>query len=103
MNPSKAAAQTPSICRMVVYHGHGHPVPEQWPAVVQAVNPDGSLKLFVFGGRGHSLIERSIEGEGVNEWSWPARENENKAVSSKAPSGDSAAGQTSPPPPVAQT
>jgi hypothetical protein len=97
MNPSKANAQIPSICRMVVYRGHGHPEPEQYPAVVQSVNPDGSLKLFVFGPRGHMLIERSTEGEGVNEWTWPV------AVSSKAQAAPSDAGQTSQPPPAVQT
>jgi hypothetical protein len=67
-----AIAPAPGICRMVVFHDHGHPIPSDLPAVIQAVAADGSLSLFVMGLRGavpRTGIKQGIE---VGQWSWPA-------------------------------
>jgi hypothetical protein len=70
---AKAGPQIPSICRMVTYHGHGHPEPAEWPAVVLRINPDGTLMLTVLTEKGPMQVASSEAGVGVNQWSWPLR------------------------------
>jgi hypothetical protein len=41
--------------------------------VVQKVNPDGSLKLFVMSDKGHAPVSAATQGVGVGQWNWPAR------------------------------
>jgi hypothetical protein len=58
--------------RMVVYHTHGHPVPEVWPATILRVNADGTLMLFVMTGKGAMIVDHvGANTGGVNQWSWP--------------------------------
>jgi hypothetical protein len=71
-----AAAQRPSICRMVVYNDHGHPTPEQWPAVVVRVNANGSLCLYVMRSKNSGPIDNVTEGTAVGSWQWPSRETQ---------------------------
>lgn len=58
---------------MVVYNGHGHPEPEQMPAVIRAVHADGSLDLTVFGPRGCTPASSVKQGTIVGTWNWPTR------------------------------
>jgi hypothetical protein len=72
---AKGQAQRPSICRAVVYNDHGHPTPEQWPAIVLRVNVDSSLMLTVFNSKGPMQVDHATEGSGVGQWQWPALTN----------------------------
>ncbi len=72
-DPNLPRPQKPSLGRIVQYHSHGHPVPAAWPAIIQRVNENGTLKLFVFGERGAVHADQVFEGSGVNQWAWPER------------------------------
>ncbi len=56
---------------MVVFHGHGHPKPEDSPAVVRSSNADGTLNMTVFGPRGSVPHENVVQGAAVGQWDWP--------------------------------
>lgn len=65
----------PTIGRIVLYGQlNGLPaVRERHPAIVQAVNDDGSVRLFVFGPASYSIQNNVTEGEGPGQWIWPTR------------------------------
>lgn len=72
----------PSIGRVVVYNHPGSAdgkfPPKQSPAIVQKVNDDGSVELFVMSVYGgiffnHGVIESAIDKPAPSTWSWPAR------------------------------
>lgn len=70
--------QAPSICRMVVYNhpgsADGKYPPRKSPAVVQEVNEDGSVNLFVMSVTGGIFFaQKCTEGEGGSQWNWPPR------------------------------
>lgn len=73
-----AGSQVPSICRLVVYH---HPekallsqAPIDSPAVVQGVNTDGTVNLFVMSQKNGIFFVKNVPfGEWRGQWSWPPR------------------------------
>jgi len=74
--------QKPSIGRIVIYN-HPGSADGRWgrkqsPAIVQAVNEDGTTELFVMSVYGgiffnHSVAESDINDPQPSTWSWPAR------------------------------
>jgi hypothetical protein len=72
------AAPQPSIGRIVVYNHPGSAdgkfPPKQSPAIVQKVNEDGTVELFVMSVYGGIFFNHSVEqGDGPSQWNWPAR------------------------------
>jgi len=72
----------PSICRIVVYNHPGSAdgkfPPKRSPALIQAVNPDGTVEMVVFSVYGglffnHNVAESPTEAPQPSTWSWPAR------------------------------
>lgn len=68
----------PSICRCVVYHhpgsADGKYAARESPAMVQAVNEDGTVELIVFSVYGGIFFNHNVvEGTGPGQWSWPER------------------------------
>ncbi len=65
----------PSIGRIVIYHHPGsadgtHPA-RQSPAVIQQVNADGTVDLWVFGPHGFHKNNGTVQGTGPCQWDWP--------------------------------
>lgn len=72
------AEQAPSIGRIVVYNHPGSAdgkfPPKQSPAIVQKVNDDGTLELFVMSVYGGIFFNHSVEmGDGPSQCNWPVR------------------------------
>jgi hypothetical protein len=68
----------PSIGRIVVYNhpgsADGRFPPKQSPAVVQLVNEDGTVELFVMSVYGGLFFNHNVEqGDGPSQWQWPLR------------------------------
>lgn len=68
----------PSIGRIVVYNhpgsADGRFPPKQSPAVVQRVNEDGTVELFVMSVYGGLFFNHNVEqGDGPSQWQWPLR------------------------------
>lgn len=68
----------PSIGRIVIYNhpgsADGKYPPKQSPAVVQVVNADESVDLFVMSVTGGIFFGKSItQGDGPSQWNWPPR------------------------------
>ena len=68
----------PSIGRIVVYHHPGSAdgkfPPKVSPAIVQKMNEDGTVELFVMSVYGGLFFNHNVtEGEGPSQWSWPPR------------------------------
>lgn len=67
----------PSIGRIVVYNhpgsADGKYPPTQSPAIIQAVAPDGTVRLFVFGPKGQHMDDGLTQGDGPCQWNWPPR------------------------------
>jgi hypothetical protein len=61
--------------RMVIYNHpgslDGKHKPMQSPAMIQRVNEDGTLFLWVFGPYGISFNPSIKQGDGPSEWNWP--------------------------------
>ncbi len=53
------------------------------PLIVNSVNPDGSVRGWVFGPTGIHLQERCVMGQGFQEWIWPPRTDEEIAAIKK--------------------
>lgn len=70
---SQSTTPTPSIGRIVLYNGHGHPQPEQTPAIIRRVNDDGTLDLTVFSPIGCVPSKAILQGSLVGQWMWPTR------------------------------
>lgn len=73
----------PSICRLVVYNhpgsADGKYPPRQSPAVVQVVNPDETVDLFVMSVTGGIFFAKGCsQGDGPSQWNWPAYEPQSK-------------------------
>jgi hypothetical protein len=68
-----APKPTPSICRIVVYNDHGHPKPAPCPAVIRAVNADGTVDLTAFHPKGCVPHDKVKQGDAVGTWNWPVR------------------------------
>ena len=74
--------QKPSIGRIVVFNHPGsadglHP-PKQSPAIIQKVNEDGTLELFVMSVYGGIFFNHNVKqvteiGSVASRWEWPAR------------------------------
>lgn len=68
---------TPSIGRIVLYHhpgsADGRYPPSVSPAIIQALGPNDTVRLFVFGPKGQHMDDGISEGEGPCQWSWPPR------------------------------
>jgi hypothetical protein len=68
----------PTVGRIVLFHSHVDGA--RWPAIVQSVDYDGSLRLFVFGP--HVGLPQVIAlaedvpatSESQGYWSWPPRQ-----------------------------
>jgi hypothetical protein len=58
---------------MVLFNGHGHPVPAATPAVIRKVNDDGTIDLTVFGEKGCIPYSGIRQGTAVGQWNWPPR------------------------------
>lgn len=73
--------QKPSIGRTVVYNHPGSAdglhAPKQSPAIIQKVNEDGTVELFVmsvYGGIFFNHNVKQVEGEDrASRWEWPVR------------------------------
>lgn len=77
--------QKPSIGRIVIYNHPGSAdglhAPKQSPAIVQKVNEDGTLELFVMSVYGGIFFNHNVqEYKGLtsdedsrSKWSWPER------------------------------
>ena len=72
--------QYPSQGRIVIYRHPGTadgtslgPV-QTSPAIVQDLNEDGTVSLWVFGPTGLFMNDRTHYGDGPCQWSWPKRE-----------------------------
>jgi len=70
--------QRPSIGRIVVYHhagsADGKYPPQESPAVVQKVNADGTVELFVMSVSGGIFFTHNTQhGDAPSCWTWPAR------------------------------
>jgi len=73
--------QTPTVGRIVHYQhpgsADGKYAPVVSPAIVQAVNEDGSLRLWVFGPWGLHIAERCRQSTSFppdpSSWFWPPR------------------------------
>lgn len=68
----------PTIGRIVLYNSYAPHSLELTllPALVQRVQPDGKLTLWVFGSS-NVWVEVNVEkGEGLRTWQWPKREIE---------------------------
>ncbi len=68
----------PSIGRIVVYNhpgsADGKSLPKQSPAIVQKVNEDGTVELFVMSVYGGIFFNHSVsQGSGPSQWDWPER------------------------------
>lgn len=65
----------PTVGRIVFYNNTGlDGLPkDQHPAIVQHVNDDGSVRLWVFGAFNYSIQNNVTEGTGLGQWSWPPR------------------------------
>lgn len=68
--PATSKEQRPTLGRIVIYNSKTSAL---CPAIVQALLPDGRLRLFVIGPRGYMIEENIEQGNGLNEWSWPER------------------------------
>lgn len=55
----------------------------QYPAIVQNVAKDGTVRLFVIGPKGAYYDEGLKEGTGASQWAWPARESESDSREGK--------------------
>lgn len=62
----------PSMGRIVIYTHPGTEPREQSPAIVQKINADGSLKLWVFAERGITPTNAE-QGKEAGQWDWPER------------------------------
>ena len=58
----------PSMCRVVVYHNAEG---GECPAIIQAVNPDGTIELIAFSLNGIVFAHNVEEGTESGQWSWP--------------------------------
>jgi len=70
-----APVKTESCGRIVIYQHPGsadgtYPA-TQSPAIVQSVNPDGTICAWVFGPWGIHLNKSMKQGDGPCEWNWP--------------------------------
>lgn len=73
----------PTIGRIVLYNHPGSAdglyKPSQSPAIVQAVNRDGTLKLWVFGPLGFQIMPSipaggpDVDTPSPSTWIWPPR------------------------------
>lgn len=68
----------PSIGRIVVYNHPGSAdgkfAPKQSPAIVQKVNEDGTVELFIMSVYGGIFFNHSVtQGVGPSQWQWPER------------------------------
>ena len=68
----------PSIGRIVVYNHPGSVdgkfPPKQSPAIVQCVNPDGTVEMDVFNIYGGLFSSHNVkQGDGPLQWNWPAQ------------------------------
>jgi len=68
----------PSIGRIVVYNHPGSAdgkfPPKQSPAVVQRVNEDGTVELFIMSVYGGLFFNHNVtQGDGPCQWNWPPR------------------------------
>ena len=68
----------PSIGRIVVYNHPGSAdgkfAPKQSPAIVQKVNEDGTVELFVMSVYGGLFFNHNVaQGQGPSQWQWPER------------------------------
>lgn len=67
----------PTIGRIVIYNHPGSEdgtlPPTQYPAIIQGVAEDGSLRLFVFGPKGQHVTESLTQGDGPSQWNWLPR------------------------------
>lgn len=60
--------QKPSIGRIVIYKESDGSLS---PAMIQAVHPDGRVRLWVFGAFSTTQAEVASQGVENNQWSWP--------------------------------
>lgn len=69
--------QKPSQGRIVIYHhpgsADGKYPPQTSPAIIQAVEEGGTVRLWVFGPKGLFTDGGISFGEGPCQWSWPPR------------------------------
>jgi len=70
--------QKPSIGRVVIYNHPGDATgkfpPKQSPAIIQKVNDDGTLELFVMSVYGGIFFNHNVKmGDGPTECNWPVR------------------------------
>lgn len=69
---------SPTIGRIVVYNHPGSAdrkfPPKQSPAIVQRVNEDGTVELFVMSTYGGIFFNHNVsQGDGPSQWNWPPR------------------------------
>jgi hydroxymethylpyrimidine pyrophosphatase-like HAD family hydrolase len=69
-NGAVVSEQKPSIGRIVVYN---HVDLGRVPAIIQAVMPDETVRLCVFGPAGVSIEYDRSQGDGPFQWNWPPR------------------------------
>lgn len=43
------------------------------PAIIQRVNEDGTITLFVFGSTGYLIVQRAVQGVEPEQWNWPKK------------------------------
>jgi len=67
--------QSPSVDRMVHFHQDGGP----YPAIITAINPDGTVELATFG-RNSLYVQHNVSMGGPDGmtpskdcWTWPPR------------------------------
>lgn len=65
----------PTIGRIVLYNHEGlNGLPkEQYPAIVQCVMKDGSLRLVAFGPYDQCIRYDVTQGDEPGQWNWPPR------------------------------
>lgn len=69
---------TPSIGRIVIYNHPGSAdgkfLPKKSPAMIQAVNPDGTVEMVVFSVYGGLFFNHNVvHGDDLGQWNWPER------------------------------
>ena len=69
---------TPSIGRIVVYNHPGSADgkfgAKKSPAIIQAVNEDGTVEMLVFSVYGGLFFNHNVvQGDGGGQWNWPPR------------------------------